>query len=123
MMIPPEQNALAHFLTHRRSQAFSPTPLFDVGWYVEQHTEELTGNRDPFAQFLQAGTFRDIDPSPGFQCGGVPQATSRPAEPAVPPPDASGQGQSAGASSAGALIAEAGAKSGVSARAHGAYLA
>jgi hypothetical protein len=58
--------ALAHFLTHRRSQAFSPTPLFDVAWYVEQHGEEVAGNRDPFAHFLQAGTYRDIDPSPDF---------------------------------------------------------
>ena len=58
--------ALAHFLTHRRSQAFSPTPLFDVAWYVEQHADEVAGNRDPFAHFLQAGTYRDIDPSPSF---------------------------------------------------------
>jgi hypothetical protein len=58
--------ALAHFLTHRRSQAFSPTPLFDVAWYIEQHAEEVAGNRDPFAHFLQAGTYRDIDPSPDF---------------------------------------------------------
>jgi hypothetical protein len=64
--IPQEQVALAHYLMHRRSQAFSPTPLFDVAWYVEQHTEEVVGNRDPFAHFLQAGTYRDIDPSPRF---------------------------------------------------------
>ena len=64
--IPPRELALAHFLTHRRSQAFSPTPLFDVAWYVEQHGEEVAGNRDPFAHFLQAGTYRDIDPSPDF---------------------------------------------------------
>ena len=83
------QVALAHFLTHRRSQAFSPTPLFDVAWYVEQHGEEVASNRDPFAHFLQAGTYRDIDPSPAFQCRGLSQAASRPAEPAVPPTDAS----------------------------------
>jgi hypothetical protein len=64
--IPPREVALAHFLTHRRSQAFSPTPLFDVAWYVEQHGEEVASNRDPFAHFLQAGTYRDIDPSPDF---------------------------------------------------------
>ncbi len=64
--IPPEQNALAHYLTHRRSQKFSPTPRFDVAWYVEQHPEEVRGNRDPFAHFLQAGTYRDLDPSPAF---------------------------------------------------------
>ena len=64
--IPPGQVALAHFLTHRHSQAFSPTPLFDVAWYVEQHAEVVGGNRDPFAHFLQAGTYGDIDPSPAF---------------------------------------------------------
>ena len=64
--IPREQVALAHFLAHRRSQAFSPTPLFDVAWYVQQHADEVAGNRDPFAHFLQAGTYRDIDPSPTF---------------------------------------------------------
>jgi hypothetical protein len=60
------QNALAHYLTHRRSQAYSPTPLFDVAWYVERHPEEVGPNRDPFAHFLQAGTYRDLDPSPAF---------------------------------------------------------
>ena len=64
--IKPEQNALAHYLAHRRSQLFSPTPLFDVAWYVEQHPDEVGPNRDPFAHFLQAGTFRDLDPSPAF---------------------------------------------------------
>jgi len=64
--IPHDQVALAHFLSHRRSQAFSPTPLFDVGWYVEQRAAELAAGSDPFAHFLQAGTARDIDPSPAF---------------------------------------------------------
>ena len=32
--IPAGQFALAHFLTHRRSQKYSPTPMFDVAWYV-----------------------------------------------------------------------------------------
>ncbi len=64
--LAPGDNALAHYLTHRRSQAFSPTPLFDVAWYVQQHAEELGRNRDPFAHYLQVGTFRPIDPSPAF---------------------------------------------------------
>jgi hypothetical protein len=64
--IPPEQNALVHYLTHRRSQKFSPTPLFDVAWYVAEHPDEVGGNRDPFAHFLQAGTYRNIDPSATF---------------------------------------------------------
>jgi len=64
--VPTGEVALAHFLTHRRSQAFSPTPLFDVTWYVEQHAEDVVGNRDPFAHFLQTGTYKDINPSPAF---------------------------------------------------------
>jgi hypothetical protein len=64
--IEPGQNALRHYLAHRRSQAFSPTPLFDVAWYVENHPDEVGTNRDPFAHYLQAGTFSDIDPSPQF---------------------------------------------------------
>ena len=44
MTFRPARFALAHFLTHRRSQKFSPTPMFDVAWYVEQHAEEL-GNQ------------------------------------------------------------------------------
>jgi hypothetical protein len=64
--IPAGQFALAHFLTHRRSQKYSPTPMFDVAWYVQQHAEEMGTNRDPFAHFLQAGTYRDLDPSATF---------------------------------------------------------
>jgi hypothetical protein len=64
--VPAGQSALAHFLAHRRSQAVSPTPLFDVAWYVGQHADELGPRRDPFAHYLQAGTQRDIDPSPQF---------------------------------------------------------
>ena len=51
-----EQSALAHYLAHRHSQAFSPSPLFDVDWYVARHAETLGRRRDPFMHFLQAGT-------------------------------------------------------------------
>jgi len=64
--IPASESALAHFLAHRRSQAVSPTPLFDVAWYVGQHADELGSNRDPFAHFLRVGTYLDVDPSPSF---------------------------------------------------------
>ena len=64
--VPQDGLALAHFLAHRQSQAVSPTPLFDVAWYVGGHAEELGSNRDPFAHFLQVGTYRDVDPSPTF---------------------------------------------------------
>ena len=122
-VIPPGQGALAHFLTHRRSQAFSPTPLFDVGWYVEQHPGELAGNRDPFAHFLQAGTYRDIDPSPAFRHSGLSQAASRPAEPPVPPDRCILTATIRWYIICAPPITEAEAKSGVPARAHGAYVA
>jgi hypothetical protein len=64
--VPSDQTALAHYLSHRRSQSVSPTRLFDVGWYVAEHAGELGPNRDPFAHYLQAGTFKDIDPSRSF---------------------------------------------------------
>jgi hypothetical protein len=63
---PQEQGALAHYLAHRRSQAFSPTPLFDVDWYVARHAGELGPHRDPFTHFLHAATRDDVDPSPQF---------------------------------------------------------
>jgi hypothetical protein len=64
--IGASENALAHFLTHRRSQAFSPNPMFDIAWYVQRYADEVGRNRDPFAHYLQAGTYRDFDPSPTF---------------------------------------------------------
>lgn len=65
-VVPAEQLALAHFLAHRRGQTVSPTPLFDVAWFVARHRDRLGSDRDPFAWYLQAGTLEDIDPSPGF---------------------------------------------------------
>jgi hypothetical protein len=67
--IADAESALAHFLTHRRQQQVSPTRLFDVAWYVTEHARELGTNRDPFAHYLQIGTFSDIDPSPDFDAG------------------------------------------------------
>ncbi len=64
--VQPNQTALAHYLTHRRTQSVSPNRLFDVAWYVEAHADVLGSHRDPFAHYLQEGTFADIDPSPAF---------------------------------------------------------
>lgn len=64
--VPAGQTALAHYLAHRRSQRFSPNHLFDVAWYVAAHKEEMGPNRDPFAHYLQVGTFQDVDPSSAF---------------------------------------------------------
>lgn len=59
-------SALAHYLRHRRSQSVSPTPHFDVAWYVARYGEQIGPDRDPFAHFLYAGTYRDVDPSAAF---------------------------------------------------------
>lgn len=64
--VPRTQSALAHFLANRRTQCFSPTELFDVEWYVDRHRSDLGRSGDPFAHFLQAGTYGDVDPSPAF---------------------------------------------------------
>jgi hypothetical protein len=64
--IPASQSALAHFLAHRRSQIYSPTPLFDIAFYLAGHARQVGRRRDPFMQFLQSGTYNDIDPSAAF---------------------------------------------------------
>jgi hypothetical protein len=64
--VEKDQTALAHFLMHRRGQTVSPTPLFDVAWYVERYGAQVGVNRDPFAHYLHAGMFLDLDPSPNF---------------------------------------------------------
>lgn len=67
--IEPGVNALAHYLTHRRTQKYSPNPLFDVGWYARQAGARIGRNRDPFAHYLEFGTFENISPSPRFDAG------------------------------------------------------
>jgi hypothetical protein len=64
--LPPEEGPLAHFLRHRRSQQFSPTPWFDVGVYLQQCPDLAGRNRDPFAHFLEAGTDANVAPSAAF---------------------------------------------------------
>ncbi len=61
-----EESALAHYLVHRRIQTYSPTPMFDVRWYVDRSGADIGSNRDPFAHYLRAGAKRDLDPSPSF---------------------------------------------------------
>lgn len=73
--IPAGALCLAHFLQNRRSQKFSPNALFDEAWYVERNRDVVGPNRDPFAHFLQAGTYRDLDPSPGFDAAAYRRAT------------------------------------------------
>ena len=60
------QSPLAHFMVHRRSQKFSPNADFDLDFYLRAHGEKVGANRDPFAHFLQTGTYQDVDPSGTF---------------------------------------------------------
>lgn len=59
--------ALAHFLAYRRSQGYSPNPMFDVDWYLRHLGSKIGPSRDPFAHYLETGTVEDIDPSPHFR--------------------------------------------------------
>ena len=60
------ETALAHYLANRRSQKYSPNQFFDVNWYVRHSGVQVGRNRDPFAHYLQIGTFEDVSPSPAF---------------------------------------------------------
>jgi hypothetical protein len=64
--VPAGQMALGHYLANRREQIYSPTPLFDVAWYLARTDGQLSPNRDPFAHYLLAGMTRDIDPNCDF---------------------------------------------------------
>jgi len=72
--VPAGRTALGHYLTNRRKQVYSPTPLFDVQRYVSQTDDGLGSNCDPFAHYLLAGMTRDIDPSGAFDAGGYRHA-------------------------------------------------
>ncbi len=72
--VPDDRSALGHYLANRRTRAFSPTPLFDIGWYMDRFGTELGPNRDLFMHFLQAGIHADIDPSRGFDAAGYRRA-------------------------------------------------
>ena len=61
--IPDDQLALSHFLQHRRSQRFSPNEQFDLDWYLRRYAQQVGPNRDPFAHYLQTGTYNDVWPA------------------------------------------------------------
>ncbi len=67
--IPSYRSPLAHYLAHRRSQRFSPLPLFDVEFYLAAYGARIGPNRDPFAHYLVAGGPQDLDPNPFFRTG------------------------------------------------------
>jgi hypothetical protein len=57
---------LAHYLANRFGQRVSPNSLFDAEWFVARNRQKLNGRRDPFAHYLFAGTWEDLQPSPDF---------------------------------------------------------
>jgi hypothetical protein len=63
--VPADRLALAHFLAHRHDQRVSPNRWFDVAAY-RASAARLGPHNDPFAHYLQAATYADIDPSPRF---------------------------------------------------------
>jgi hypothetical protein len=64
--VPPDQPALTHYLANRRKQTVSPTPMFDIHWYLRRFGADLGPRRDPFAHYLQVGMTQDIDPCRSF---------------------------------------------------------
>ncbi len=64
--LTPQESPLAHFLAHRYSQRVSANSLFDAEWFVTQIGRKLHRRRDPFAHYLFAGTWEDLQPSRRF---------------------------------------------------------
>lgn len=65
--LPAGASPLRHYLTHRRSQRFSPNRWFDLHFYLEHHRHDIGPNRDPFMHFVRYGAaMKDFDPSPEF---------------------------------------------------------
>lgn len=57
---------LAHYLANRHTQRVSPNSLFDPAWFAAQFGHKPHRRRDPFAHYLFAGTWDDLQPSPRF---------------------------------------------------------
>ncbi len=73
--LPDEQLALAHFLANRRTQRFSPNAHFNVEWYLQCCGSQVGPNRDPFAHYLQTGTYGDVWPAPDFDPSALRRST------------------------------------------------
>ena len=80
--LPEGCSPLRHYLGNRQSQALSPLPLFDVGFYIRRYGQDIPAGRDPFTHYLISGAARDFDPSPWFNSAAyrrrhMPQARRR----------------------------------------------
>jgi glycosyltransferase involved in cell wall biosynthesis len=63
--IPPDQNALSHYLTHRMGP-FSPLPEFDVKYYLNTYKDVADAKVDPFEHFMFQGYREGRNPSAEF---------------------------------------------------------
>jgi hypothetical protein len=61
-----DASPLAHFLANRHAQVVSPNSLFDPQWFIAQSGRKVNRRLDPFAYYLFAGTWNDLQPSPTF---------------------------------------------------------
>jgi hypothetical protein len=59
--IPDQTPALTHYLAHRKEQAVSPNPGFDVVYYVARADGLLRRGRDPYLHFLSVGSLRGLE--------------------------------------------------------------
>ena len=64
--IPFVGDADAHFASIGWREGRNPHPLFDVGYYVRQVPELLSGDVDPLQHYLDNGVDAGIDPHPLF---------------------------------------------------------
>jgi hypothetical protein len=64
--LPNDVSPLAHFLANRHSQRVSPNSLFDPVWFAARTGRSMHRRHDPFAHYLFAGTWNDIQPSAAF---------------------------------------------------------
>ena len=67
--IPDGANALADFLSRRRTGKVSPVPLFDPQWYLDNNPDVAAAGSDPFEHFCAFGAAERRDPSPDFDIG------------------------------------------------------
>jgi len=60
------RTSLAHFLENRRSGTVTPTPLFDVRYYLTTYSDVAQAKVDPFEHYLFYGFLESRDPSADF---------------------------------------------------------
>jgi hypothetical protein len=64
--IPPEDGALAHYLSNRTTGRFSPLPDFDVAFYLKENPDVAAAGIDPFEHFINYGYREYRNPSAAF---------------------------------------------------------